>query len=239
VRGIIVAKDRHAVLNALLAELAFIEAGAYRNPTHAAWRPQFVFQDSPTCLNRNPLERRKPCSECVLGRFLPVDSRGERVPCRYIPLNPAGETIDSLYRAGTQEEVETALVEWLKTTIQWIEREEAEELRSQENPVIHVQAKFATDQMPAPRPSMLSICANPECRAPFSYGGGRFFRFRQIPSDGNQIPNLHAVQHFWLCSTCCQQFTLGFRDGVGVVIKNRPDLALEADMSRPISVPPR
>jgi hypothetical protein len=41
--------------------------------------------------------------------------------CRYIPLNPAGETVDSLYRTGTQEELERALRSWLMATIQELE----------------------------------------------------------------------------------------------------------------------
>src|SRR5580704_536729 len=232
-----VTNDRQALLRALRAELAFVESGAYRNPSHAAWRPQFVFQDSPTCLNRNYLEPRKPCSECVLAKLFPLDSRVERVPCRYISLNEAGETIDSLYRTGTQEELEVALVEWLKTTIQRLEREEPKEWRSDEHPVIHVQAKFASNQLSAPGQSMLSICANPECLAAFLSGEGRFFRFRLSHDDGNKAANAHAVRHFWLCDKCSQRFTLGFRDGVGVVIKNRPDVAPESDISRPMPTP--
>jgi hypothetical protein len=231
-----VTTDRRALLRALRVELAFVESGAYRNPSHAAWRPQFVFQDSPTCLNRNYLEPRRPCSECVLSKLFSLDSRVERVPCRCIPLNQAGETIDSLYRTGTQEELEVALVEWLKTTVERLESEEPKEWRSDERPVLHVRAKFDSKQLSAPEPSMLSVCANPQCRAAFFSGEGRFFRFRLSHNDGNAA-NTHAVEHFWLCGKCSQRFTLGFRDGVGVVIQNRPDVALEADISRPMPTP--
>lgn len=138
----IMGQNRQAVLSTLRAELSFLESGAYRNPSHAAWRPQFMFEDSPTCLNRDPTVPRKPCSECALARFVPNSSGFQRVPCRYIPLNETGGTIDFFYRTGTQEELERAVRGWLTATIQQLEREEAEELRGQERPEIHVKAKF-------------------------------------------------------------------------------------------------
>ena len=226
------AHDRRSALDSLRAELAFVESGAYRNPSRAKWRPQFVFQDSPTCLNQNPFEKRRPCSECVLTKFFPSDSRAERIPCRHIPLNQAGETIDSLYRTGTPEELESALVGWLKATIQRLECEEAEELKRQEHPVIHVEARFADDQPPDEKICMFSVCANPQCRAPFACGEGRFFRFRKTQSAGREVTNSHSVQHFWLCVNCCQRLTLEFRDGIGVSVKNRSDVPSEAELSR-------
>ena len=134
--------DRQTVLEKLRAEFAFIEGGGYRNPAHAQWRPQFIFEDSPTCLNRDPAKPRKPCSDCVLARFVPEGLDKKRIPCRYIPLNERGETIDSFYRTGTQEELEAAVVEWLKTTIRQLEQEPRQAL--QEIPVVHVKAKFVS-----------------------------------------------------------------------------------------------
>src|SRR5262252_3350470 len=97
---------------ALRGELAFIERGGYRSPAHAPWRAQFMFEDSPMCLNRDPTEQRKPCGECPLIAFVPEDQRTQRVPCRYIPLNELRQTVDSLYRTGTQKELEAAVVAW-------------------------------------------------------------------------------------------------------------------------------
>lgn len=224
--------DRQAVLNALRAELAFVESGAYRDPSHAKWRPQFIFEDSPTCPNRTCMGPRKPCSECVLAKFFPLESRAERLPCRHIPLNQRGETINSLYRTGTAEELESALVGWLEATIQRLECEQAEGLRNQELPVIHVEAKFVSNPVPAPEHSTFSLCANPECRVSFVYGEGCFFRFRQSQDAGNRIPNTHSVQHFWLCGTCSKRLTLEHRDGSGVLVKDRLDIPSEAGLSR-------
>ena len=58
--------------------------------------------------------------------LVPPDLRNGKIPCRHIPLNAQGETIDSLYRTGTQEELETALTNWLKSMIQKLEHESAQ-----------------------------------------------------------------------------------------------------------------
>jgi hypothetical protein len=55
----------------------------------------------------------------------------QAVPCRHIPLNEIGETLDSLYRTGTNEEIEQTLQSWLLETIQQLE-EPSEELLLQE-----------------------------------------------------------------------------------------------------------
>ena len=129
-------QDRQVVLKTLRAELAFIESGGYRNPARPQWRPRFVFEDSPTCLNCDPTRPRRPCIECVLAEFLPGGLGKKRIPCRFIPLNERGETIDLFYRTGTQEELEAAVVKWLTRTV--------ERLSAQERPEIHVKTKFVS-----------------------------------------------------------------------------------------------
>lgn len=132
------------LLEVLKAELEFLEKGGYRHTARAAWRPHFMFQDSPTCLNFDPTQQPRPCTDCILMQFVPADARSERIPCRHIPLSEHGETIDSFYRTGTQEELEAAVAQWLKTTIARIEREKAEGLRGSEHPEVHVPARFAS-----------------------------------------------------------------------------------------------
>ena len=56
-------------------------------------------------------------------QLVPPPFRDEKVPCRYIPLNEKSETIQSLYRCGTPEELEAAVGEWLMNTIQKLEVE--------------------------------------------------------------------------------------------------------------------
>jgi hypothetical protein len=103
------------LVGVLKAELEFLNRGGYTKPS---WRPQFIFEDSPSCLNYGRNQNRRPCSECVLMQFVPSDKREERVPCRFILLNDRGDTVNSLYRSGTQEELESALREWLMRQIE-------------------------------------------------------------------------------------------------------------------------
>ena len=135
-------RDQKALLDALRGQLAFIESGGYRSPVDAPWRAKFMFEDSPTCLNRDPIQPRKPCSECLLIGFVPEEQSKKRVPCRYIPLNKLGETVDSLYRTGTQEELEVAVVAWLKTTIGRLQREAQE--ATLQTPEIHVKGRVVS-----------------------------------------------------------------------------------------------
>src|SRR5713101_6261551 len=67
--------------------------------------------------------RRSACSDadCVLMDFMPKECRYEAVPCRRIPQNETGETVDGLYRTATNEEIERALRQWLLTTIKRLE----------------------------------------------------------------------------------------------------------------------
>jgi hypothetical protein len=109
------ARDR--LVEVLKAELEFVEKGGYRNTARAAWRPHFIFQDSPTCLNFNPLDQPRDCSGCVLMALIPAERREDKIPCRHIPLNDQGETIDSLYRYGSYQELEAAFTTWLRVTI--------------------------------------------------------------------------------------------------------------------------
>jgi hypothetical protein len=103
-------------LQVLKNELQFVQKGGYRAPL--VWRSPLIFEDSPTC--------PKSCSacpdtDCVLMSFVPKECHYEAVPCRHIPLNEAGETLDSLYRTGTNEEIERTLQSWLLKTIRQLE----------------------------------------------------------------------------------------------------------------------
>ena len=111
------------LLQVLRAELDFVGRGGYRTP-RSHWRPQFIFEDSPTCLNFGDPTRSKPCKDCVLMQLVPPDRQQMEFPCRFIPLNDKDETIDSFYRYATQQELEEALGKWLRATIQNLEEAE-------------------------------------------------------------------------------------------------------------------
>ena len=117
------ASDERDLVRVLQAEQQFLKKGGYRKSRSARWRPQFVFEDSPTCLNHKRTGSLRPCSECVLVDLVPADCRNERFACRHIPLNIEGFTVDTYYRLGTQEEVEAAVAGWLPRAIGQLEQE--------------------------------------------------------------------------------------------------------------------
>ncbi len=103
------------VLDILRLELKFLELGLYRAPTPG--RPFLLFEDSPAC----PRHGAATCPNCALMQFAPAECRSEPAPCRHIRLNDANETIDSLYRTGTQQELEEAARRWLGAAIERLE----------------------------------------------------------------------------------------------------------------------
>ena len=96
------ANDDRDLLTLLKAELAFLEKGGYQHSPNARWRPQFIFEDSPTCINYGKRENPRPCSECSLMNLVPED-------CRMKSSLPSHSTecprvhIDT-YMLGTHEE---------------------------------------------------------------------------------------------------------------------------------------
>lgn len=133
-------QEKIDVLGVLRRELAFIEIGGYRTPQQAAWRPQFIFQDSPTCLNHRNVGKRVPCTECALIDFVPDRFKQELFPCRQIPLDEAGQTLDFLYRTGTEEETYAIVAKWLRTAISRLERESASSPAQDVSPDLRVLA---------------------------------------------------------------------------------------------------
>jgi hypothetical protein len=115
------AADNRKLIEVLKAERAFLERGGYHNIAAPSWRPPFIFQDSPTCLNFGDPEHRRPCEECVLMQLVPFEHWSDAAPCRHNPLNDRGDSIESCYHRGTQQEVETVFSIWLSSTIEKLE----------------------------------------------------------------------------------------------------------------------
>ncbi|MGE0406938.1 MAG: hypothetical protein AB7O65_11615 [Candidatus Korobacteraceae bacterium] len=108
------------VLDTLKAELDFLELGGYDHALGAPWRPAFIFEDSPTCMNfRKPVHA--DCMGCPLLSFVPEERRNEPSPCRFIPLNDRGQTLNYLYSACSQAKTVETVREWLKATIASLE----------------------------------------------------------------------------------------------------------------------
>jgi len=117
------AKDKRDLLEVLKFELSFLEQGGYGRSVRTPWKPTSIFQDSITCLNFGDPPRTHPCSECLLMQFVPREHQSEEIPCHHIPLNEKSETVDSMNRWDTQQELEEEVKRWLRTTIQRIEAE--------------------------------------------------------------------------------------------------------------------
>lgn len=115
-------RDQRDLLQVLKAELEFLEKGGYASQQVASWRAPFIFEDSPSCFGHIAGPEHS-CSDCVLINLVPAKSRTECVPCRHIPITTDGATIDSLYRSGTQRELEWALDKWLRSKIKELEQE--------------------------------------------------------------------------------------------------------------------
>jgi hypothetical protein len=118
--------DDRDILEVLKFELDFLRKGGYGRSPRDPWRAQLVFEDSPTCMNYDTPENKRPCEECILMQFVPSEHHKEGVPCRYIPLTQDGQTLNDLYRGGTQQEIEDALGDWLRKTIARIEAQRAQ-----------------------------------------------------------------------------------------------------------------
>ena len=118
-------RDDRSPLEVLKFELNFLEQGGYGRSPHSPWRPSLIFQDSPSCLNFNEAGRPHPCDECLLTDFVPASKQCADVPCRHIPLNAAGQTIDDLYRTRTEAEAEEAVAKWLRAAIAKLEQEQS------------------------------------------------------------------------------------------------------------------
>ena len=119
------ARDDRDILDILRFELSFLEDGGYGRSPHAPWRAPAIFEDSPICPNFCDPARPHPCESCLLEQFVPDGQKKESIPCRFIPLTPGGPTVEDLYRAGSQSEMEQALAKWLRSQIARIEGERA------------------------------------------------------------------------------------------------------------------
>ncbi len=118
-------EDRRDIVEVLRSELAFIEQGGYQGPMRTPWKPTSIFLDSPACINFKDPQRSRPCVECLLTDFVPIKSLCEKVPCHHIPLNAHGETIYTMERQYAPDELESAVRNWLRATIERLEQDRA------------------------------------------------------------------------------------------------------------------
>jgi len=114
------ANDDRDILELLKEELDFIEKGGYGRSVRTPWKPTSIFQDSLACFGF-PDHLHEDC--CRLMEFVPAECRTKDVPCHYIPLNEAGETVEDLELEGNQSKTERKIKEWLRNQIKKIEEQ--------------------------------------------------------------------------------------------------------------------
>lgn len=117
------AQKSDQLLDLLKRELAFLKSA-----TNARGRvrpaPSLLFENSTVCPNSSRRSwPRRPCSECELLRFVPSNHRAEPFPCRHIPLNLSGDTLDGLYGYASDLELQEDLVNWLCEKVAHLESE--------------------------------------------------------------------------------------------------------------------
>jgi len=163
-----------------------------------------------------------------------AERRSEKNPCRHIPFDVSGETLDSLYRDSDQNEIEETVGNWLRAAIQRLEEERMVAQRDRN--------KHSTPSRETLRGTPLyqtehPKCANPACPTAFKWtAGGKFFRFRPDPISAAQSSStidapcgIHGVRHYWLCERCSHVLTLVYEQAYGVLLKVPwPELPAEA-----------
>ena len=117
------AKDERDILALLKSELGFIEKGGYGRSVRRPWKAISPFRESLTCVNYALPEKAHPCAECHLIEFVPFDKHSAELPCHSIPLNAAGDTIESLELGDNQSKLESVMKEWMRAKIKVLESE--------------------------------------------------------------------------------------------------------------------
>ena len=122
--------DKKVMLDALKMEILVIEKGGYSPSVHSPHEDPRIFRDSISCLNLGLGDDKKehPCAECFLIDFVPEKLKGSNDdPCHKIPLNARGDTVESLSRTRSPEDVQAAVLAWLKATVRRLEADLAAE----------------------------------------------------------------------------------------------------------------
>ena len=96
-------QDETNILEVLKTELDFLEDGGYGRSVRTPWKATSTFLDSPTCLNFGDPQRREPCAKCPLMSLVPAAQRSNLLPCHYIPLTKAGDTISAVQGWADQD----------------------------------------------------------------------------------------------------------------------------------------
>jgi len=127
------APDKRDIISLLEIELGLVEDGGYGRSPRAPRIPKPMFQHSVSCINHwiDPDHPVDTCEGCVLLDFVPEEHKHREMPCHFILLNEAGETVDSLEQVGDRERLEEVVANWLRSTLRRLKAElESEQSRT-------------------------------------------------------------------------------------------------------------
>src|ERR1700730_14356659 len=79
-------RDERDLLEVLKSELECVEQRGYQRSPETAWRPKYIFEDSPSCINYNSNLNPHPCTDCALIHLVP--------PCGSPKLWPTVKSIE-------------------------------------------------------------------------------------------------------------------------------------------------
>jgi hypothetical protein len=121
------ASDRADMIRLLEAELDLIEGGGYGESPREPRKSRPMFKDSIACIQHwfVPGQEADCHDGCVLMPFVPEKHKQEGLPCHFIPLDESGVTITALEQEGDQEQLQEAVKQWLRTTIERLKQEQA------------------------------------------------------------------------------------------------------------------
>jgi hypothetical protein len=115
------------VIDQLKVQRSILKDGGYGSSVRTPWKSLQLFRDSLTCLNFDEVVKKHPCSECLLWDWVPEEHRDDDIPCHSIPLNDQGDSIASLEDVAARDRAEQILLQWLDTTIAYLEERLAKE----------------------------------------------------------------------------------------------------------------
>jgi hypothetical protein len=113
------ADSKADLIRLLEAELDFIESGGYAPRAGQPGQEQPMFLNSISCINHwlVPGHDSECHEDCILLGAVPAAHKSEALPCHFIPLNERGETVKSLEDKGDRDRLETAVKDWIRSTI--------------------------------------------------------------------------------------------------------------------------
>lgn len=115
--------DLKDIIEQLKLQRDILKDGGYGRSVRTPWKEERLFRDSVTCLNVAEEVKKHPCNECLLWEYVPEEHKDEDIPCHFIPLDAQGRSIAELEETGKREEAEQALLKWLDSTIERLEKQ--------------------------------------------------------------------------------------------------------------------